>query len=406
MIALALTWRPSIAPLVAAPTFPSEQIARGATLAKLGDCSVCHTTDDGRLFAGGRAIATPFGTIYASNITPDRRTGIGAWRVEAFRRAMTQGVSRDGHRLYPALPYEHFTHVEAADLDDLYAFLMTRTPVEAKTPGNRLIPPLGFRPLLAGWQMLFLHKGPTSPDPSRSAAWNRGAYLVEGLGHCGACHTPRNALGAEDAARAYAGAPIDGWRAPALDGHNPALRPWTQDALYTYFKTGLSPDHSAAGGPMGPVVQDLSGLPDSDLRAIALYISSRMPAAVSTKSLLPIDHAAAAAQAFPQGARLFAGACAGCHDTGAPMMGQGRPDLSLASDVRDDDPTSATAAIMGGIAPPVAGRGPLMPPFGDSLTDFQAAALLAYVRARYSDRPAWRDLPNHVHKARKEGATS
>lgn len=405
LVALALTWRPAIA-LIAVPSpsrFAPDQVARGAVLAKLGDCAVCHTRDGGRPLAGARALATPFGTLYSDNLTPDPVSGIGRWSREAFRRAMKDGVSQSGAHLYPALPYEHFTHVTDADLDALYAFLMTRRPVRQEAPANKLIFPLGFRPLLAGWKMLFLHKGQVLIDPNHSAEWNRGAYLVEGLAHCGGCHTPRNLAGGEERGHAYGGGVAEGWRAPPLDTANPAARQWTPDALFTYLRTGISPDHSAAGGPMGPVVESLARVPESDVRAIATYIASRMAGRDKGAPSRPTpDEPARAAQVSPEGAVLFAGACAGCHAAGAPMMGQGRPALGLASNLRDEDPTSAIQAVLSGIEPPVGGRGPKMPPFADNLTDLQIAQVLAYARARYTDRAPWRKIERAVRNARKE----
>lgn len=405
LLALAASWRPAIAPIAppARASFAAADIARGAVLVRIGDCAVCHTADGGRPFAGGRALPTPFGTLYSDNLTPDAATGIGHWSAAAFRRALKDGVARDGSHLYPALPYEHFTHTTDRDLDAIYAYLMTRDPVVAPAPANRLIPPLGFRPLLAGWKLLFLHKGPFKPDPKQSPEWNRGGYLAESLGHCGACHTPRNLAGAEERSRAYAGGVAEGWRAPALDASNPAAIGWTRDTLTIYLRTGLSPQHSAAAGPMGPVVADLARVPESDVRAIATYIAWHMAGRRTRAADAPsIDHPDRAARAFPTGAVLFAGACAGCHGPGAPMLGQGRPSLGLASSVRDDDPTSAIQAVLQGIDPPVAGRGPKMPGFADSLSDAELAQVLAYARARYTDRPAWKTLQTHVKNARKE----
>jgi len=402
LLALAATWRPAIAPIAvpARSSFAPADVARGAMLAKIGDCAVCHTADGGRTLAGGRALPTPFGILYSDNLTPDAKTGIGTWSAAAFRRALKDGVARDGSHLYPALPYEHFTLTSDRDLDALYAYLMTRDPVVAVAPPNRMIPPLGFRPLLAGWKLLFLHKGPFKPNPARSAEWNRGAYLAESLGHCGACHTPRNLLGGEDRSRAYAGGVAEGWRAPPLDASNPAAITWTADALFGFLRTGISPQHSAAAGPMGPVVADLATAPESDVRAIAVYIASRMGG--GRTSAPTIDQPVRAAQAFAAGGVLFAGACAGCHGPGAPMMAQDRPSLGLASDLRDDDPTSAIQAVLRGIEPPVADRGPKMPAFADSLTDAQVAQVLAYARSRYTTRPPWPHLEKTVRTARKE----
>ena len=402
--ALALTWRPAIATIDPSQTdsFSPTLVARGAALAKIGDCAVCHTAQNGRPLAGGRPLATPFGTLYSNNITPDAETGIGRWSFAAFDRAMRQGVSRTGAHLYPALPYEHFTHVSDEDLRALYAFLMSRRPVAATQPSNQLIFPLGFRPLLAGWKLLFLRQGPLPYDPRQSAEWNRGAYLTEGLGHCAACHSPRNLLGGEEHDRPYAGGVAEGWRAPPLDESNPAAHHWTADALYSFLRTGISPDHSAAAGPMGPVVESLSNAPDADVRAIATYIASGMSVSRASGPVVMLDRPDAAQRAFPAGATLFAGACAGCHGPGAPMTAQGRPSLSLASDLLDSDPTSAIQAVLRGIEPPVAGRGPKMPPFADSLTDEQVAATIAYARARYTNRPAWPHLVRSVTRARKE----
>ena len=217
--AAALAWRPTIEPVPrpAAASFDPALVKRGGELAAIGDCATCHTAPGGRAFAGGLALPTPFGTIYSTNITPDEQTGIGAWSEEAFRRALWEGVDRGGRHLYPAFPYDHFTLIDERDVSALYAFLMTREPVTAPAPANKLPFPLNFRPLLAGWKLLFLHTGRFQPDPNQSAEWNRGAYLARGLAHCGACHTPRNAFGARKKDRAFAGGEAEGWTAYALD---------------------------------------------------------------------------------------------------------------------------------------------------------------------------------------------
>lgn len=405
LLALALAWRPEI-PKVTPPapaSFPQALIVKGATLARLGDCAVCHTAEGGRVFAGARPLATPFGTLFSNNITPDPETGIGSWSEAAFRRAMKEGVSRNGAHLYPALPYEHFTHVSDDDLAALYAFFMTRRPVRQAAPANRLIFPLGFRPLLAGWKLLFLHEGPTAIEPAKSPEWNRGAYLVEGLGHCGGCHSPRNLAGGEERRRAYAGGLAEGWRAPALNESNPAARRWTVAALEQYLRTGISPDHSAAAGPMGPVVESLSQVPPADVHAIAVYVASLMGNGGGPVSPQALDQPERAAKLFPRGSQLFAGACMGCHARGAPMLTQGRPALGLASSLRDDDPTSAVQAVLAGIQPPVVRRGPMMPSFVNGLNDEQIAQVLGYARARFTDRAPWPDLAPKISKLRKEG---
>lgn len=404
-MALALTFRPPIAPITppGRATFSPSSIERGAALAHLGDCAVCHTAQRGQDYAGGLPIKTPFGTVYSSNITPDPAHGIGRWSKAAFVRAMRDGVARNGAHLYPAFPYDHFTLAKDADLGDLYAFLMTRRAVAAAPPANRLIPPLGFRPVLVGWKLLFLHKGVMANNPAQSPDWNRGRYLVESLAHCGGCHTPRNMLGAEERAHDLAGGWAEGWYAPPLDAASPAVRAWTSERLFTYLRTGLSPSHAAAAGPMGPVTRELSQAPAADVQAIAVYIAARMGRA-APQTGADIDRAAAAARAEPQGAALFAGACATCHGAGAPMMLEGRPHMSLGTPLYEPTPRDTVQIILQGLNPPVGRSGPYMPAFAGSFSDAQIAQITAYLRARYTDRPPWPgDLKAAVGKARTEG---
>src|ERR1700760_1776841 len=233
---VAVAWRPAIAAIdpPAPQSFDPALVKHGRELATLGNCSDCHTLRGGKDFAGGFSGPTPFGTIYSSNITPDPETGIGRWPEAAFRRAMRSGVNRDGQHLYPTFPYDHFTNVSDEDDAALYAFLMTRTAVHAPARENQLPFPLDQRVVVAGWKLLFLRRGSYQPDPSQSAEWNRGAYLVEGLAHCGACHTPRNGLGAERPNAAFAGGDVDNWQAFAINAKSPAPIPWTTDALYSY----------------------------------------------------------------------------------------------------------------------------------------------------------------------------
>jgi mono/diheme cytochrome c family protein len=405
LAAYGLSYRPAI-DTIARPdlrSFPPELVAKGETLAQIGDCAVCHTAARGADYAGGIPLATPFGTLFTTNITPEEKTGIGSWSKAAFRRAMHEGVARDGTHLYPALPYDHYTHVTDSDVDAIYAFLMTRRPVDATAPDNKLIPPLGFRPLLAGWKMLFLHQGPLQPDPAQSAEFNRGAYLVEGLGHCGSCHTPRNVAGGEIDDKRFAGGVADGWIAPPLNQDNPAARSWTVDQIYTYLRTGIDLNHSVAGGPMAPVVHGLATVPEADVRAISVYVASLMHGGAATPQAAVPDRLAEAASSHPVGATLFAGGCAGCHGAGAPMTAQGRPKLSLATPVNADDPRDAIQVVLQGLRPETGKPGPAMPALGDAYTDAQVADLVGYVRARYSEKPAWTDLDSAVARARKEG---
>ena len=260
----ALAWRPAIAPITppARGSFSPELVAKGEVLARASYCAECHTAKGGQTFAGGYAMKTPFGVIYSTNITPDSKTGIGAWSEAAFARAMNEGVARDGSHLFPAFPYDHFTKVSDEDVRAIYAFLMTRPPVEATPPANTIPFPLNIRTLQEGWKILFFRPGGFQTVAGKSDEWNRGAYLALGLSHCGACHTPRNLLGAEKTSDAYTGAVVDNWVAPALTATNPSPVPWSQKELFRYLHSGVTVFHGIAAGPMSPVVHGLSSLPD------------------------------------------------------------------------------------------------------------------------------------------------
>jgi mono/diheme cytochrome c family protein len=231
--ALIYAWHSAIDAIAppAASNFDPAIVRRGAELALIGDCKTCHTVPGGRVFAGGLAMPTPFDTIYSTNITPEPETGIESWPEAAFKRAMREGVDRSGRHLYPAFPYDHFTLTTDDDIKALYTFFMTRDPVKATAPANSLPFPINVRLVLAGWKLLFLRERRLDPDPSRDEVWNRGRYLVEGLGHCGACHTPRNLMGAEEKIyRAFQGGEAEGWRAYALGAASQSPTPWDEAA--------------------------------------------------------------------------------------------------------------------------------------------------------------------------------
>jgi mono/diheme cytochrome c family protein len=377
------------------PAFDAALVARGARLAAIGNCATCHTREGGKPFAGGLALATPFGTIYSTNITPDADTGIGLWTGADFQRAMQEGIDPDGRHLYPAFPYDHFTLANAADIAALYAFAMTRDPERAVVPANRLRFPAGFRPAIAAWKALYFEPGVYRPDPAHSAEWNRGAYLAEGLGHCGACHTPRNALGAEDRQRALGGGDAEGWHASALTQTSPAPVPWTAEQLEVYLRTGHEAQHGIAAGPMAPVVRNLAGIAPEDVRAIAIYIASRMrgPEAAAPGR---------AAAGSGEGAMIFAGACASCHSEAAPAAQSARAPvpLGLTTSVNAPDPRNAIHVTLEGLWPDAGERGALMPGFAGELTDRQVVALVDYLRTRFTDKPAWTGVPEHVREIR------
>ena len=396
--AAVIAWAPAIPP-IAPPdrtSFATADIVRGATLATLGDCAVCHTTPNGRPYAGGRGVATPFGTVFATNITPDTTTGIGTWSLAAFRRAMRDGIDRDGRHLYPVLPYPHFIRATDDDIAAIYAFLMTRGAVSQTTPANNLTFPFNWRPLLAGWNLLFLRPGTWEPDGSKDAEWNRGAYLVDAIGHCGACHTPHNTLGAEETTLAFAGGDAEGWYAPSLR----TGRPWTADSLATYLRTGIEAGHGVAAGPMAPVTQQLATVPEADVHAIAVYVASLMPPATAA----PVPEPRPVAD--PNTTAMFDGACGACHAADAPMTRGGAPSLSLSAAVNAPTARNVVDVILHGMPWREGHAGPYMPAFTAELTDAQVAALAAYVRARYSYQPPWRDVDATIREAKRQGGGS
>jgi mono/diheme cytochrome c family protein len=407
--AFAVAWRPAIAAIdpPAPQAFDGALVRRGRDLAAIGNCSSCHTLRGGEDFAGGLPVPTPFGTIYSSNITPDAETGIGRWPEEAFRRAMRSGVARDGQHLYPTFPYDHFTNVTDEDDRALYAYLMTRQPVRAAARANALPFPLDRRVVIAGWKLLFLHRGSYQPDPTKSADWNRGAYLVEGLAHCGACHTPRNALGAERASAAFAGGEADNWNAYAINAQSPAPVPWDADALFSYLRRGWQPDHGVARGPMAEVVSNLAEVPDDDVRAIATYMAEVFGAPSPERKrrgeevLAQLKSPPAPApQGDGTGAAIYGAACAGCHETGRALP-YGGVNLALSTAISGPDPRNAANIILSGVRPVEGERSPIMPGFADSMTDAQIAALLNYLRARFGHQPVWAGIEKTVADARR-----
>jgi nicotinate dehydrogenase subunit B len=410
--AAVLPWR-AIAPIARpdASVYSAATIARGQQLAALGDCAVCHTAINGVLNAGGRPLETPFGTIHSTNITPDVETGIGAWSYPAFERAMREGIHRDGRHLYPAFPYTHFAKTTDADMQALYAWLMAQSPVRVESKANALAFPFNLRPLMAGWNALFHQPRPFQADATRSELWNRGAYLVEGLGHCSACHSPRNALGAERHNAYLAGGFAEGWEAPALTSLSQAPIPWSEDELFAYLRSGESRFHGTAAGPMAPVVKALAALPDSDIRAMAIYLGAfndraiDQPAQDALAAKLEAATGTRLTAASSTGARLYQGACAVCHEVGgAPLFGS-RPSLALNSNLHSARPDNLIQVILHGIAAPVTSDLGYMPAFRDSFTDGQVAELASYLRRQFApDKPAWSDIRATIGRVRQEMA--
>ena len=409
-----LAWQPAIAPIVAPPagSFAPELVAKGEALAGGGYCAACHTAKGGQTFAGGYAMATPFGVIYSTNITPDPETGIGSWSEVAFRRAMHEGVSRNGSHLLPVFSFDHFTKLSDEDVQALYAYFMTRTPVHAPARANGIPFPFNIRYLQAGWKLLFFRPGRFEPDVTKSAEWNRGAYLALGLSHCGACHTPRNLLGAEKAGEAYGGAVIDNWVAPPLTAANPAPAPWTREELYEYLRTGTSALHGPAAGPMSPVVHGLAALPDSDVRAIATYFADvdkaadRLPSVSAAVSQAMSYASAKAGEQFDPDTRLYTAACASCHYNAGSAPLAARPDLALNSAVHLADPSNLIQVIVRGISAEEGMPGVVMPAFGGALSDADIARIASYLRRTRTNLPPWPDLWTKIAEIRRELGTT
>jgi nicotinate dehydrogenase subunit B len=404
--------RASIEPVVQnaarlARQYSDDTLTRGQQLAALGNCAGCHTAANGVVNAGGLPLETPFGTIYSTNLTPDSNTGIGAWSLQAFTRAMRDGISRDGHYLYPAFPFTSFAKTSDEDMQALYAYLMAQPAVSSTPPANQVRFPYNQRNLLAGWNQLFHDNTTYRDDDSRSSAWNRGAYLVTGLGHCGACHSPRNAMGAELSGEQHlSGATVDGWHAPALTALSNSPVPWTTSALFDYLRNGYSREHGIAGGSMTQVVKSLSAVPDDDIQAMATYVASfTVPQVNVADQITRTINAANAPRVTgqPHGERLFQGACSACHHTGdgPKLLGQNIP-LALATSLHADTPNNLIRTIFDGARSPAHPDIGFMAGFRDHFNDAQMVELVAYLRERFApSRGAWTNLPEMVKQLRK-----
>jgi mono/diheme cytochrome c family protein len=393
LVLLALAWRPAVDPIEppAASRFDPSLIRRGAELAALGDCATCHTMRGDSSFAGGRAIPTPFGTIYSTNITPDPATGIGRWSQVAFARAMREGIDRQGRHLYPAFPYGHFTLLTDEDIAALYAFFMTRPPVRAQARTSDIAFPLRFRPLLAGWKLLFFREGRYREDDRHGAVWNRGAYLAEGIGHCGACHTPRNELGAERANQHFAGGDAEGWRAVAINAASQSPVQWDVGAMEFYLRNGWQASHGVARGPMAPVTEGMATIAEEDVRAMATYVVTGMAGARAAGATVRTG------ATNSDGARIYAATCADCHESRQPLP-FGGVSLSLSSDISDADPINLLHVVLDGLPPTSEAQQPIMPGFATTLSDHQLVALLTYLRGRFAGKSPWPDTAAMIRR--------
>jgi mono/diheme cytochrome c family protein len=384
----------------AAAAEPSEEtIAHGKALVEAGDCASCHTADPANPFAGGKKIDTPFGGIYSPNLTPDRDTGIGGWSDADFYGALRYGIDPDGSRYYPAFPYPYFTKLTRPDIAAIRAYLGTLTPFKNEAPPPELRFPLNFRVVMRAWNYLFLRPGILEPDQSKGTDWNRGRYLVEGLGHCGGCHTPKNIFGADKRGQAFAGGYVVGWFAPRLDAaERSGLKSWSVDDIAEYLKSGRNGKSHADGLMAEVVVNATSKMSDADVHAIAVYLKS-LPAGPPEPAVTPPPPE----QGMKDGEQIYAHYCRACHEpdgSGAPRI---YPPLPANALLQSADPSSTLRVILDGAQTVTTPRAPntgSMPSYARDLSDQQVADVTNYIRNSWGNT-APLVTPGEVRKARQ-----
>jgi mono/diheme cytochrome c family protein len=365
------------------------QIERGRYLAIAGDCTSCHSVPgSGQPFAGGRPIETPFGVVVGANITPDPETGIGAWSDELFVSALREGKGHDGELLYPAMPYPYYTKLTESDALAIRAYLNTVKPVRNAVVSNKLPFPLDIRQEMAAWNALYFTSGELKPDATKSAEWNRGAYLVEGLGHCGACHTPKSALGGDDRAHALQGYALQGWFAPNITNDDErGLGGWSVADIAAYLKNGHNPTSASTGIMAEEITLSSSHMTDADLTAIATYLK-----ALPGQTAAPPAAISASDPRMVAGAAIYVDECSACHGPDGKGVPYLFPSLAGSPNVRSSDPTSLVRVVIEGarsVATAGEPTGPGMPSFAWMLSDDQAAAVLTYIRNSWgSSAPA------------------
>ncbi len=377
-------------------------IAKGEYLATVGDCASCHTERAGVRYAGGRVLPTPFGNISAPNITPDRETGLGGWSFEDFWQALHSGKGRHGELLYPVFSYTSFTKVTRDDALAIFAYLQSLPATHQPAKPMGLGFPYSVRNSLKAWRALYFQEGEFQPDPAKPDAWNRGAYLVQGLGHCNECHAPRDSLGGSQNKPSLAGGqiPVQNWYAPDLSTQaNGGLEGWSEQDIIDLLKTGQSA-RGAAFGPMAEVVlQSTQHMRDEDLRAIATYLQSlparvAMPEEKSQLDTKPI---------LVQGAKVYAERCADCHGKDGNGVPGIYPPLNGNTSVNEPSGINAIRVVLLGGFPPVTKGNPRpysMPPFAQQLSDSDVAAVVTYIRQSWSNHASLvmeRDVIKHRH---------
>jgi mono/diheme cytochrome c family protein len=380
------------------------EIERGRYLTTVADCAACHTDPvTNQPFAGGRPIETPFGTVVSANITPDGETGIGNWTFEQFDAAVRRGQRSDGKRLYPAMPYLYYVKMTRSDVEAIRAYLATITPVHKEVETNRLPFPYSIRAGMRLWDALYFNAEPFKPDPTKSGVWNRGAYLVQGPGHCAACHTPKTWLGGDRTGQSLQGYSLQGWFAPNITNDSGrGLGNWSSADLIQYLKTGHNRFAGASGPMADEVVHSSSAMNESDLSAIATYLKDQSPGrAVSNESATPLPHANAQ---MASGAAIYQDLCSACHrsdGSGVPYL---IPDLAHSASVDSREPTSLLRVVIQGARTAATAdepTAPAMPAFGWQLSDEQIASVSTYIRNSWG-HAAPPTSPSDVHKARQE----
>ncbi|MFY3386644.1 c-type cytochrome [Paracidovorax sp. MALMAid1276] len=378
------------APLPAGDTLQStsDLVRRGEYLARVGNCMACHTPQGGAPYGGGRGIETPFGVVHSSNLTPDTTHGIGTWTSAEFWRALHHGRSKDGRLLYPAFPYPNYTQVTREDSDAIFAYLQSLPAVAEPNRAHALRFPYNTQAAVAVWRALFFVPGAPQPDAAQTAEYNRGAYLVNGLGHCTACHTPRNALGATTDAKAFTGGliPVQNWYAPALNAaHEAGVKAWRAEDVMALLQTGVAPQGSVLG-PMAEVVfRSTQYLSDADARAMAVYLQALPQQPPAERAPPPAPPAAAMAR----GAKVYEQQCAQCHGGEGQGESGAFPPLAGNRAVMLADPTNLVRVVLqGGYLPATAGnpRPHGMPPFQQVLSDDDIAAVTTFVRNQWGNR--------------------
>jgi mono/diheme cytochrome c family protein len=402
--ALQFTFRAAVLAAVAVLRFPAAaeegrappdpaMVARGEYLAHAGDCVSCHTGPEGKLFAGGHAMNTPFGTIYTTNLTPDREHGIGKWTADQFYHAVHTGRGPDGGLYYPAMPFGSFTKVTRADSDAIFAYLQSVPPANTPDRPDDLRFPFNNRSLILGWRTLYFSEGEYKPDASKSDEWNRGAYLVQGLGHCSMCHTAINALGGSSESEAFQGGliPLQNWYAPSLTSNKEAgLGDWSLKDIADLLRSGVSA-RGAVYGPMAEVVYNsLQYLDDADIRAMAVYLKGLAAGSppASASSRIPSDESSLL---MSLGKSVYDSRCASCHGPDGAGKPPNYPPLAGNQSIQMSSAVNAIRMVLIGGFPPGTELNPTpigMPPFAQTLSDNEVAAVVSYIRTSWGNRGA------------------